>query len=59
VIATGQHVHTPSGDALPVANRDECTVEDDMHLENKGTLVEEELWHATVLATWPGYLPSV
>jgi hypothetical protein len=59
VTATGQHAHTPSGDALPAANRGEGTVDADMHLESKGTPVEEEPWHAAVLATWPGYLPSV
>jgi hypothetical protein len=59
VTAISQHVHTPSGDALSAANRDECTVDADMHLEIKGTPVEEEPWHTPVLATWPGYLPGV
>jgi hypothetical protein len=50
VIATGQHVHIPSGDAETAANKDECTVDDDMHWANRGTPVEEE--------PWPGYLPE-
>lgn len=56
---TGQHVHSPPEDALPVANRDESPVVTDMHLESRGTPIEEEPWHAAILATWPGYLPSV
>ena len=55
VTTTGQHVHTPSGDAMPAANRDECTMDDDMHLANKGTPVEEESWPGYL----PGYLPGV
>jgi hypothetical protein len=47
--ATGQHVHSPPGDALPAANRDESNVDADMHLESKGTPVEEEPWHAPFL----------
>jgi hypothetical protein len=54
--ATGQHVLQ---DTSPVANRDESNVDADMQLESKGTLVEEEPWHEAVLATWPGYSPSV
>jgi hypothetical protein len=50
VTAIGQHVHTPLGDAKTATNRDECTVDDDMHLANRGTPVEEE--------SWPGYLPN-
>jgi hypothetical protein len=59
VTATGQHVHTPVGRCPASCQQDECTMDDDMHLENKGTPVEEELWHAAILSTWPGYLPSV
>jgi hypothetical protein len=54
--ATGQHALQ---DTSPVANRDESNVDADMQLESKGTLVEEEPWYEAVLATWPGYLPSV
>ena len=56
---TGQNVYSPPGDALPDANRDESNVGADMHLEGKGTPIEEEPWYAVVLATWPGYSPSV
>jgi len=55
VTATGQHVHTPLGDAMTAAKRDECTVDDDMHSTNKGTHVEEEPWSGYL----PGYLPGV
>ena len=57
--ATGQHVYSPPGNALPTANKDESNVDADMHLESKGTPVEEEFWYATFLSTWPGYSPSV
>jgi len=53
---TGQHVLQ---DTSPVANRDESNMDVDMQLESKGTLIEEEPWHEAVLATWPGYSPSV
>jgi hypothetical protein len=57
--ATGQHVHSLPGDALPASNRDKSPVFADMHLESRGMPVEEEPWHVAILATWPGYLPSV
>jgi hypothetical protein len=59
VTATGQHVHTPLGDAGTAANRDECTVDDDMHLENRGTPVEEEPWPGYLPDYLPDYLPGV
>jgi hypothetical protein len=49
--AIGQHVHSLPGDALPAANMDESNVDANMHLERKGTPVEEEPWYAVVLAT--------
>jgi hypothetical protein len=57
--ATGQHVHSPPGDALPTATRDKINMDAGMHLERKGTPFEEEIWYAIVLATCLGYLPSV
>jgi hypothetical protein len=59
VTATGQHVHTPLGDARTAANRDECTVDDDMHLANRGTPVEEESWPGYLPGYLPDYLPGV
>jgi hypothetical protein len=59
VTATGQHVHTPSGDAGTTANRDECTMDDDMHWENQGTPVEEEPWPGYLPGYLPDYLPGV
>ena len=59
VTATGQHVYRPPGDTLPAASMDKRNVDADMHLEGKGTPIEEDPWYAVVLATWPGYSPSV
>ena len=56
---TDQHVYSSPRDVLLDANQDERNVGADMHLEGKGTPVEEEPWYATVLATRPGYSPSV
>jgi hypothetical protein len=57
--ATGLHAYSPPGDTLPAANMDESNVDADMHLEGKGTPIEEEPWYAAYQATWPGYSPSV
>jgi hypothetical protein len=54
--ATGQHALQ---DTSPVADRDGSNVDAGMQVESQGTLVEEEPWYEVVLATWPGYLPSV
>ena len=56
---TGQHVYSLLGDTLLAANRDESNMDTDMHLEDKGTPIEEEPWYAAYPATWLGYSPSV
>jgi hypothetical protein len=49
--ATGLHAYSPPGDTLPAANMDESNVDADMHLEGKGTPIEEEPWYAAYQAT--------
>jgi hypothetical protein len=58
-IATGLHAYSPPGDTLPAANMDERNVEANIHLEGKGTPIEEEPWYVAYQATWPSYSPSV
>ena len=54
--ATGQHAMQ---DTSPVTDRDESNVDAGMQWASQGTLVEEEPWSEAILATWPGYFPSV
>jgi hypothetical protein len=58
-VATGLHAYSLPGDTLPATNMDERNMEADMHLEGKGTPIEEEPWYATYQATWPSYSPIV
>jgi hypothetical protein len=59
VTTTRQHAYSLPGDTLPTSNMDERNRDADMHLEGKGTPIEEEPWYAASQATWPGYSPSV